>query len=68
MKDEFTAAFSEVIANQVELAGTIESLVEAAMSRGHVSAGAEVIADLEELNSRVTAFTHCLSEQYVKVS
>lgn len=68
MKDEFTAAFSKVIENQVELAGIIESLVDAAMSEGHVSAGVEVIAELGELNSRVTAFLHCLSEQFVKVS
>lgn len=67
MRDEFTAAFSKVIANQVELAGIIESLVEAAISKGHVSEGEDMLAELNELNSRVTALTHHLSEQYVKV-
>lgn len=68
MKDEFTAAFSKVIANQVELAGIIESLVEAAMSKGNVSEGEEVIAELDQLNSRVTALTHYLSEQHARGS
>ena len=62
MKDEFTAAFSKVIANQIELAEIIGSLVEAAMSKGHVSEGEQVIAELDQLNSRVTALTHYLSE------
>jgi uncharacterized membrane protein YebE (DUF533 family) len=68
VKNEFTAAFSKVIANQVELAGIIESLVAAATSEGHVSEGEDLIAELDELNSRVTALTHHLSEQYVKGS
>jgi hypothetical protein len=66
MKDAFTAAYSEVVANQVELAATIEALADAAISQGHTLGAEDVLAKLEALNSRVTALTHYLSEQYAK--
>jgi hypothetical protein len=68
MKDEFTAAYTNVIENQVEMAATIEAIAGAALSQGHASEAEEVLAKLEALNSRVAALTHYLSEQYVKGS
>jgi hypothetical protein len=68
MKDEFTAAYTNVIENQVEMAATIEAIAGAALSQGHASEAEEVLAKLDALNSRVAALTHYLSEQYVKGS
>jgi hypothetical protein len=68
MKDAFTAAYSEVVANQVELAATIEALADAAISQGHTLGAEDVLAKLDALNSRVTALAQSLSEQYAKGS
>jgi len=68
MKDEFTVAYSDVIANQVELAATIEAFAGAALRQGHASEAEDVLAKLDALNSRVAALARYLSEQYAKGS
>ena len=68
MKDEFTAAYSNVIENQVEMEATIEATAGAAFNQGHASEAEDVLAKLDALNFRVAALAQYLSEQYAKRS
>jgi hypothetical protein len=68
MKDEFTAVYSNVIENQVEMAATVEAIAGAALSQGHASDAEDMLAKLDALNSRVAALALYLSEQYAKGS
>lgn len=68
MKDVFTAAYSNVIENQVEMAATIEAIAGTAFSQGNVPEAKDVLAKLDALNSRVAALARHLSEQYAKGS
>ncbi|SEJ95388.1 hypothetical protein [Pseudomonas sp. NFR16] len=64
MKDALTAAYSNLIQNQVELASTLQSIVDEAVQRGapegHIN---QVCQRMESLASQLNALSKSLLER-----
>lgn len=65
MKDAFTAAYSDLIQNQIELDSTLRSIIDEAAQRGVSHAEIERVRSImESFNARTNDLAALLCERY----
>lgn len=64
MRDAFTAAYSELLRHQIELASIIETVVKDGHARGLSEKSEEVHAQMIAFNASMSELANELSERY----
>ena len=65
MKDTFTAAYSDLVQNQIELGSTLQSIFDEAVQRGVSTAEVERVRSImESFNARTNELAALLTERY----
>ncbi|MBD8605195.1 hypothetical protein IFT80_21405 [Pseudomonas sp. CFBP 8771] len=65
MKDAFTATYSDLVQNQIELGSTLQSIIDEAVQRGVSTAEIDRVRSImESFNVRTNYLAALLTERY----